>query len=368
MSNSKKIAVFMHDFRGGGAERVSVRLCNGLIEQYNAEVIIFVIDNKGPMLSELNSKIQIKELNCNRMAFAFWELAKHIKKLQPDLVISHMTHANVTACLAAIIGRFTNKLVVVEHNQMQKNLGVINKRTVKIAYHLTKLLYNVPKKIIAVSTGVKQSTIDFTKVKSNKVSVIYNPVVNDELINFTPQVKENLHPFYRENVPVFICVGSLTKQKNFSLFLKSLKRVTEKTNVKAIILGEGSERAGLESLVKQLSLQDVVDMPGFVKNPYDYIANSHAFVLSSSWEGLPTVIIEAIALNTNVISTKCPSGPEEILNDGEFGLLVNVDDEAGLAEAMINSLSPKPYNLQERAEDFSVDKSVTNYYTLIEDA
>lgn len=365
MANLKNIAVFMHDFRGGGAERVSVRLCNGLVERKEVNVTIFVINAAGPMLQELCDEVKVIELSSKRMAFSFWELSKKIRGFQPDLVISHMTHANVTACLAAIMGRFADKLIIVEHNQMKHNFQMVDKLTVKIAYQLTKWFYNIPKRIIAVSSGVKKSIIEFAGVDAGKVSVIYNPVVSDELKKYIPVKGVDLHNFYTLDVPVFIGVGSLTKQKNFPLFLRALKCVNQTINVKAIILGEGPERESLEEMVRGLELEGVVDLPGFVTTPYDYIANADTFVLSSSWEGLPTVIIEAIALNTNVVSTNCPSGPDEILNSGEFGALVDMDDETSLAEAMINSLSKRKFELAKRAEDFSVEKSVNDYYMLI---
>jgi len=368
MSTNIKVAVFMHDFRGGGAERVSATLCNGLADKNGIKVTVFVINKAGPMLADLSDKVEVVELGCKRMAFAFWKLSFEIKKLQPDLVISHMTHANVTACIASILGGFSKKLIVVEHNQMQNNFKVVSKFTVKLAYLLTKVLYKIPNNIVAVSSGVKESVVKFTKVNKENVVVIYNPVVSEELIDYKPIKCVDLHRFYSLNLPVFICVGSLTKQKNFPLFLRALKIVSQIENVKAIILGEGPEREELELMVENLKLQDIVDLPGFVTNPYDYISNADTFVLSSSWEGLPTVIIEAIALNTNVVSTNCPSGPEEILNGGEFGLIVPVDDEKSLSEAMIQSINTATtYDLSKRADDFSVVNSVDGYYSLIED-
>ena len=354
----------MHDFRGGGAERVAISLCNGLAEKDFA-IILIVVNKTGPMLNGLNQNIEIYELASTRMAFAFFELSKEIKKLNPDLLISHMTHVNVTACLAAFLGRFSNKLVVVEHNQMAQNYKELEKRTVKTAYLMSKFLYKLPKKIIAVSEGVKNSITKFTWVGEEEVDVIYNPVVSDELLLYNPSPRAGIHPYFSENSPVFVCVGSLTKQKNFPLFLRAFRIVLNKENVNALILGEGAERDMLQDIISDLNLEANVQLPGFVNNPYDFIANADTFVLSSSWEGLPTVLIESLALSTNIVSTNCPSGPEEILESGKYGIIVELDDVEALAAAMIDSLTNKKAGLKLRAQDFSISKSIFKYSSLI---
>jgi len=207
--------------------------------------------------------------------------------------------------------------------------------------------------------------MQFTGVPQNKVDVIYNPVVSLELLAYSPIKGRDLHSYFSLNVPVYVCVGSLTEQKNFSLFLNAFSKVLSTIDAKAIILGEGPKRPELEKELSELGLDESVCLLGFVDNPYDYISNADAFILSSSWEGLPTVLIESLALSTKIVSTNCPSGPEEILNNGEFGVLVNVGDCEGLAVAMIDSLNGPDDHLKKRANDFSVMKSIDNYYDLI---
>ena len=101
-----------------------------------------------------------------------------------------------------------------------------------------------------------------------------------------------------------------------------------------IILGEGEDRPKLEALVRELGLEEDVALPGFVDNPYKYLKRAAVFVLSSRWEGLPTVLIEALALGTPVVATDCPSGPAEILKGGRWGRLVAVGDINGIAKAI----------------------------------
>ncbi|WP_019621865.1 glycosyltransferase [Amphritea japonica] len=362
--NQEHVAVFMHDFRGGGAERVSISLCNELV-RHDVKTTIIVVNNKGEMARQISETVNIIELKSMRMATSFWELKNVVKKIKPDKVISHMTHANVTACIASLLGGFREKLFIVEHNQMQRNYEVVRKRSVKLAYLLAKVIYKAPKKIIAVSEGVKDSVCEYTSAKREDVAVVYNPVVTNRILNHVVSEKIELHPYFNDDVPVFVMVGSLTIQKNYSLFLQAFKMFICKQDARAVILGEGEERQKLEAQKELLDLRGKVDFVGFVDNPYDYIANADAFVMSSSWEGLPTVLIEALALGTVVVSTDCKSGPREILDSGKYGYLVDVDDVNALSETMFDALNNANFDIKARSMTFTAEASVKGYFNVI---
>jgi glycosyltransferase involved in cell wall biosynthesis len=133
-----------------------------------------------------------------------------------------------------------------------------------------------------------------------------------------------------------------------------------------LILGEGAERPALEALVTQLGLDDAVSMPGFVENPYAYMARAALFVLSSRWEGLPTVMIEALCCGLPLVATDCPSGPREILRDGEYGQLVPVGNAPALAQAMLTALTgngPRP--VAASWQRFALEPVVNQYIDLL---
>ncbi len=133
-------------------------------------------------------------------------------------------------------------------------------------------------------------------------------------------------------------VGRLSAQKNCPLLIRAVAKVRRQRPVRLLILGEGDDRAALEALVRDLDLTDCVGLPGFVDNPFAYMRHAQLFVLSSDWEGLPTVLIEALACGCPVVSTDCPSGPLEILDGGTYGALVPMRDEDSLADAILASL------------------------------
>jgi glycosyltransferase involved in cell wall biosynthesis len=147
------------------------------------------------------------------------------------------------------------------------------------------------------------------------------------------------HPWLKnKETPILLGVGRLTKAKNFPLLIKATSLVIKKTPVRLIILGEGSDQAKINKLIKKLGLQQIISMPGFVKNPYSYMRRSSVFVLSSLWEGFGNVIVEALATSTPVVSTDCPNGPREILENGKYGTLVPIGDPYKMANAILSTI------------------------------
>jgi glycosyltransferase involved in cell wall biosynthesis len=161
----------------------------------------------------------------------------------------------------------------------------------------------------------------------------------------------------------------LTRQKDFPTLIRAFAKVRQCRSARLMILGEGEERPQLEALTQELGLGDDVALPGFQGNAMAYMANSALFVLSSAWEGLPTVLIEALAAGTRVVSTDCPSGPREILQEGRLGALVPVGDAAGLSQAMMEELEhPRETVPLDALAPFTMDAAVDHYLRLIENA
>jgi glycosyltransferase involved in cell wall biosynthesis len=176
------------------------------------------------------------------------------------------------------------------------------------------------------------------KIPRERIRVIYNPIVTPALFEKSRVLLE--HPWFKSGEPpVLLAAGRLTGQKGFDVLIRAFARVRKDHRVRLLIVGEGEERPALEAMIREYELGQDVSMPGFVPNPYNYMAHAAAFVLSSRWEGLPTVLVEALALGAPIISTDCPSGPREILMGGKYGQLLPVDDPGALAAAIATSLS-----------------------------
>ncbi|MEZ4485631.1 MAG: glycosyltransferase [Syntrophotaleaceae bacterium] len=164
-----------------------------------------------------------------------------------------------------------------------------------------------------------------------------------------------------------LSVGRLTEQKHYACLIEAFAKVRETQPVRLMILGEGELRPSLESQVSQLNLESDVSLPGFVINPYQYMKNAAVFALSSKWEGLPTVLIEALALGASVVSTNCRSGPEEILMNGALGRLVPVDNALALADGILGCLnSDQKPPTAESLKRYQPDWAVREYLKVVE--
>jgi glycosyltransferase involved in cell wall biosynthesis len=197
------------------------------------------------------------------------------------------------------------------------------------------------------------------------ITVIHNPSVVGAEVQEKGQAPLDHAWFEPGQPPVLVAVGRLENQKDYPTMLRAFAQVRRGEAVRLLILGEGRERPMLEALVEELGLGQDVSLPGFVTNPYAYLARASLFVLSSRWEGLPTVLIEALCCGTPVVSMDCPSGPREILTDGLYGALVPVGDVGALARAIRTALngdraSPPPESWQ----PYDRDKIVRQYITL----
>lgn len=161
-------------------------------------------------------------------------------------------------------------------------------------------------------------------------------------------------------------VGRLTPAKDYPNLIRAFGLVKQQRDARLMILGEGELRPELEALVDELGLNDSVALPGFVDNPYAYMAHASVFALSSFWEGLPTVLIEAVGIGTPVVSTDCKSGPREILDGGKYGILVPVQDSDALASGILDAMeSPRRPLPDEVALQYQPDAVVDRYLEIM---
>ena len=219
---------------------------------------------------------------------------------------------------------------------------------------------------VGVSHGVASQLNEFAEMSPDRIHTIYNPVVSDGL--YRRACDPVGHPWLEESaVPVVVAAGRLKEVKDFATLLRAFGQLLSRRAARLIVLGEGPMRRSLESLAHQLRIAESVDFPGFVDNPYAFMARAKLFVLSSRHEALPTVLIEAMACGCPVVSTDCPFGPREILEDGTYGALIPIGDSEALAGAMFRALSDPPRSdvLKERAGFFSADRAIDRYEELL---
>jgi glycosyltransferase involved in cell wall biosynthesis len=231
--------------------------------------------------------------------------------------------------------------------------------------HLARRFYPWADWVIGNSQGVSDDLSRMIGLPRERIKVLYNPVVTPEVMAKAQAPLD--HPWFKAGAPpVVLAVGRLTKQKDFPTLLQAFARVRQNRSCRLMILGEGPDRPALESLVRQQGFASDVALPGFVGNPYAYMSRASLYVLSSQWEGLPTVLIEALYCGPPVVATDCPSGPREILADGKHGALVPVGDVPALTQAMDAALAGKtPIPTEASWQPYAVDTVVDQYLALL---
>ncbi|MFP6752699.1 MAG: glycosyltransferase [Pirellulaceae bacterium] len=359
-----RLACFLPSLEGGGAERVVVNLLRGLVER-NVQVELILASAHGAYLDQVPQQVKVVDLGVKHVRQAIWPLRRLLKDQPPEVLISHLSHANLAAILALRPLKIPTRLLLVEHLTMSAYQGTSVKD--HLIQPLARWFFKYADAVAAVSEGAARDLEKQLRMPAESVHVLYNPVV-DELLQ--QKCQETLSHAWADEPkrPLIVGMGRLTAQKDFGTLIRAFARMANPSSSRLVILGEGEERSALEALVQQLKLEGQVLLPGFVENPYAWLSKARLFVLSSRWEALPTVLIEALACGVPVVATDCPSGPAEILENGRWGSLVPLQDEAALATAMEQGLERpvEKEQLQTRAADFSVDRAVDGYLELLQ--
>lgn len=327
------VALFMPSLRGGGAERVMVDLAHAFRKR-GLNVAMILVRQDGPLLKDLPDDVRIVDLDRTRTAWSLLPLIRFLRRWRPRVVLSTLEHTNVIAALAT---RFTRdvRLCLREANSVSQDLPWSDGRSA-ILRVLMAMSYRWADHVVAVSQGVADDLRATLKLPHGRMRVIYNPVITPRLLSGSQEALE--HPWFADGQPpVVLGVGRLDTQKRFDVLLRAFAALRRQTVARLVILGEGPLRQELHVLARDLGVSADLAMPGFVTNPFPYMRRASVFALSSDWEGLPNVLIQARALGTPVVATDCPSGPYEILEGGRLGALVAMGDDEAMAQALLEA-------------------------------
>ena len=362
---SRHIALFIKRLSMGGIQKIVVRLCNEFSKRGH-KVDLLLAKGKGELVQEVHGGVRIIDFDKVRIKGTLPDLLKYLVKEKPDVLFSAEAPINLVALWAKMFLMGRPRVVVSIRSNMS---GYADANEVWYGPYtpaLISLFYPFADSIIAISKGVLEDLSQISASAARKGCVVYNPTVTEELLHLAGETVH--HPWFQpEAPPVILGVGRLVGQKNFTLLLQAFALVRKTQHVRLMILGDGKEREELEHLAQMLGISEDVCLPGFVDNPYKYMSRAPLFVLSSNFEGFGNVVVEALACGCPVVSTNCPSGPAEILQDGRWGRLVPVNDADALADAMREALAEEhdPNRLRERAMDFTVEKAVEAYLDVL---
>lgn len=359
-SNQSTIALFLPTFGDGGVERMLVNLSRGLVD-FGRKVDFLVSKAEGPYLSLLPSRVRLVELGTSNPLMMLLPLARYLRRERPNVCLSAKRYDSEAFRARQLAGVSTRIFVRVGTTPSQRDRHRNAFRRWR-SRHRTRRLYPRADGIIAVSRGVADDLARIAHVPLDRIHIVPNPVIPPELPDLATSPVD--HPWFAApGPPVILGAGGLRRSKDFPTLLRAFARLRERRAVRLMILGEGRQRARLQGLAADLGIRGDFSLPGFVANPYAYMARARLFVLSSLWEGSPNVVVEAMAVGTPVVCTDCPSGPREILQGGTYGPLVPVGDVDAMTGAMAATLDAPPsgQTLEAAAAPYTIHLSTKRY-------
>jgi glycosyltransferase involved in cell wall biosynthesis len=322
-----------------------------------------MLRGEGVLLSRIPSNARLIDLDAASAYAGLPGLVRYLRRERPAVLLTTLELTSLIALLARWIAAVPTRLIIrIATTISQHKRSPLKK---KLERSLLSRMYPWADGIVAVSRGVAEDFASYTGISTDQVKVIYNPVITSQLLG---EAREPVaHPFFQAcQPPVVLGVGRLSEPKDFATLIRAFALTRQRSPARLVILGEGEERLQLEALIRTLGISEDADLPGFLENPFAYMNKAAVFVLSSRWEGLPNVLIQAIACGCPVVSTDCPSGPAEILDNGKYGRLVPVGDIEQMADAIGQVLGSARTDVPAAwLEQFEATRVVQQYLTVM---
>ncbi|GAB3317521.1 glycosyltransferase [Larkinella ripae] len=318
------------DLAQGGVQRIIVHVANYLANN-GYEVTLLLGVKNGQYLDLLNENINVISPNTKNRIVLLKYLIQHLRSEKYDILFTGVPSFNILAVTAKYFAGANVKVVISEHSNTFEEFRMLPWSVYKLSFLFIPLLYRYADSIISVSTGVAKDLSKFAKIPEDRITTIYNPAYNEELLIKAEEFVDESW-LIEKDCPVIMGVGRLMDQKNFSDLIDAVYKISLKRKIKLIIVGEGPLHNELVSKIDNYRINDIAKLVGFKKNPVSWINKADVFVLPSKWEGFGVILVEALAAGTTIVATDCKSGPAEILDNGQFGYIVPVYDVDALAD------------------------------------
>ncbi|MEO1392273.1 MAG: glycosyltransferase [Cyanobacteria bacterium J06634_5] len=364
---SSVIAIYLDSLQGYGADKILLKIANGLVHRGLKVDLILSKASERTML-EVDPSIRIINLRGSRFTPIKNTLAlsAYLKRRRPDVLFSSIHFNNIVATLALALSRIKCKLILRQANTLQEQLKDYSKVISQVLHPLTYLAYKRADLVVSQCSAMVSDLTEFMKVDEAKIKVIYNPTITADIAEKSRDAVNHKWLTGQRQYPVILSVGRLKPQKDFETLLKAFQKLKRhySADAKLIILGEGPLREHLEELAVKLNIQNDVDLIGFRPNPYAFMSATDIYVSSSRYEGLPNTLIEALSLGKRVVATACQGGTAEILKYGKYGRLVPVSSPDVMAKSIAEALMSPNLVGPEATKDFDYETQVYKYFSM----
>lgn len=369
LCGKKKVLFIIHYLGGGGAERVIVRILR-LLSREKFVPVLLVFEDKGVFRANVPRDVRV--LDCGRYGTGgrwLWirNAVRFLRQERPDVIVGFLWFSNLLAIICRFLSRVDCRLILSERSTIVGSReGILDEALRRMT---VRVLYRFADLIVPNSYGLRRQLTGRYRLPEEKVRVIQNPLDVEAIVaqggNCTNALDSD------DGIPTVVGMGRFTREKGFDLLIRAGGAVRKPFRM--VLLGEGPEEQNLRELASRLGVADRIEFAGFRENPYPCLAKAAVFVLPSRYEGFPNSLLEAMALGVACIATRCPTGPEEIVEDGANGLLVPVEDPDGLAGSITRLLQDRHLRERlaaagrERAKDFDAARILPRFEALLDE-
>jgi glycosyltransferase involved in cell wall biosynthesis len=358
-----KISIVTPRFAIAGVPLAQIRFAQALARRGHEVTLVVGFVDPGFKFPDV-SDVKVEIFNLPKVRSMLWPLIGYLKKQKPDIVFSAEDHLNTMVLIAAWLSG--SKAKISGSSRVTPFDTYSNKIFSKrwILKHLSRLVMTRADALTCVSKDMVQQ---YQQVFSDPPHVCVYNIVDDK--RSRERMKEAVdHPWLMDkSTPVVVAAGRLAHWKGFADLIAAMALLTGKRDARLLLLGDGPLRQDLQKLIDQNQLGDRVQLVGYVENPLKYFSRADVFVLSSLVEGLPNVLVEAMMCGCTPVSTDCPTGPSEVLQDGKYGYLVPMRDPVAMAAAIERALdNPIPKEkLDEAVIPFEENAVIDRHFKIL---
>ncbi len=366
-----KITFIIQDLFLQGAQYVTALMIRGFVQDgYEVDLIVSQVHQK--MLAETIYQPFEVPRNTNIIVLPAFKARNNIMALRNYLRTTH-TRAVIamspnymwSLAIASLGVRNCPLISYVEHSgfitQDEKCMQIVSPRKFSLQWVKSKFLTSRFPVIMAVSKGTAKAVEIFMALPAGRVKTVYNPVIDN--LFYEKLKQQSTHPWLQhKDIPTFIAAGAHCKLKGHLMLFEAIKLANKVTPVRLVLFGRGELTDTYKKWIEDNQMQSCIDIAPFTSNLPAEVKSADALIVSSIVESFSVVLVEAMAAGTPVISTRCPYGPPELLQDGKYGVLVPVGDSSAMAQALINqannpnSIVPKeawmPYTLERVVDSY----------------